>query len=74
MHYSLLYLLALTLFTNCRELEFSETDFHYYAILFVRAGVERTLAPVDHLRSRHLDTSLDRYATPHCKEFELYHC
>jgi hypothetical protein len=65
---------VLCLCTSCRYHKFSETDSQDRATLCVRTGAIRPFAPVYHPRSRHLDTSLDRYATPHCKEFELYYC
>jgi hypothetical protein len=44
------------LFTSCRELEFSETDFQYHATLCVRTGAKCPFALVWYLRSRYLDT------------------
>ncbi len=43
-----------------RELEFSETTSQDCASLFVRTGARGRFAPVQHPRSRHLDTPLDK--------------
>jgi hypothetical protein len=45
------------IYQTVSELEFSETDFQYYAILCARTGAKCPFAPVlAHRRSRHLDT------------------